>query len=132
LAEERLDEAVVRQVVALLEAEEQGTVEPLEPGGAAEVAREVSAGAVTVVEGDCGGPLVDGGVVPMGDRLAVQRFERAAERAGLPLGTGTTVELLRPGQGPYGAQVSVALETPYPLAATGAPTKVALFGDTPG
>ena len=132
LAEERLDEAVVRQIAALLEAEEQGTVEPLEPGGAAEVAREVSGAAVTVVDGGCDGPLVDGGVVPMGDRTAVQRFERAAERAGLPLGTGTTVELLRPGQGPYGAQVSVALETPYLLASTGAPTKVALYGDTPG
>ncbi|OLT20083.1 hypothetical protein BJF81_06295 [Ornithinimicrobium sp. CNJ-824] len=132
LAQERLDEAVVRQVTALLEAQEQGTVEPLQPGGAADVAREVSQAAVTVVQGECGGPLVDGGVLPMGDRLAVQRFERAAERAGLPLGTGTTVELLRPGQGPYGAQVSVALETPYLLSASGAPTKVALYGDTPG
>ncbi|MFB9732204.1 glycoside hydrolase family 3 protein [Ornithinimicrobium kibberense] len=132
LAQERLDEAVVRQVTALLEAQERGMVEALEPGGAADVAREVSQAAVTVVQGDCDGPLVDGGVVPMGDRLAVQRFERAAERAGLPLGTGTTVELLRPGQGPYGAQVSVALETPYLLAASGAPTKVALYGDTPG
>ncbi|WP_289017505.1 glycoside hydrolase family 3 protein [uncultured Ornithinimicrobium sp.] len=132
LAQERLDEAVVRQVTALLEAQEQGTAEPLEPGGAANLAREVSQAAVTLVQGECGGPLVDGGVVPLGDRLAVQRFERAAERAGLPLGTGTTVELLRPGQGPYGAQVSVALETPYLLAASGAPRKVALYGDTPG
>ncbi|MGD8200789.1 glycoside hydrolase family 3 protein [Ornithinimicrobium sp. W1679] len=132
LDEDRLDEAVARQIAALLEVADEGSVDALEPGGAADVAREVSAAAVTVVQGPCDGPLVDGGVVPMGDRLAVQRFERAAERAGLPLGAGTTVELLRPGQGPHGAQVSVALETPYLLASTGAATKVALYGDTPG
>ncbi|MGC5583579.1 glycoside hydrolase family 3 protein [Ornithinimicrobium sp. W1665] len=132
LDEDRLNEAVARQIAALLEVADEGSVDPMEPGGAADVAREVSAAAVTVVQGPCDGPLVDGGVVPMGDRLAVQRFERAAERAGLPLGAGTTVELLRPGQGPHGAQVSVALETPYLLASTGAATKVALYGDTPG
>ncbi|MFK5633817.1 glycoside hydrolase family 3 protein [Ornithinimicrobium sp. LYQ103] len=132
LDEDRLDDAVARQITALLQTDDGGDVDPLEPGGAAEVSQEVSAAAITIVQGPCSGPLIDGGVVPMGDPLAVQRLEHAAESAGVPVGTGTTVELLRPGQPSRGAQIAVALETPYLLGGSGAPVRIALFGDTPG
>lgn len=133
LPEERLDEAVTRQIAALLSAKAGATVEPLEPGGARVPSRDLSRAAVTVVAGGCSGPLVDGGIVPVGDAAAIRRLTQAAERAGVPVGSGTVVELVGYGQGLRGgADVVVALDTPYVLGSSGAPVRIAVYGDTPG
>lgn len=133
LPQARLDEALRRQIVALLSLEQGRTLDAAEPGSQRPTSREVSAAAITVTAGACTGPLVEGGIIPVGERLAVQRLVKAAERAGLAVGQGTVVELVgfggRPGGG---AGVTVTTDSPYPLARSSAPVRIALYGDTPG
>lgn len=132
LSETRLDEAVGRQLEALLEVG-SADAEAVEPGTSEDLAQEVSAAAVAQVSGECGVPLVGDSVSVRGPDEAVARFEEAAAAAGLATGSGPTVALAGPGAGAATADVVVALDTPYVLGPSTAWTaKLALFGDTPG
>ncbi|GAA5161776.1 glycoside hydrolase family 3 protein [Ornithinimicrobium tianjinense] len=133
LPQARLDEAVTRQLEALLRTQDQATVDPTAPGDARAASREVSLGAITVVAGACQGALIQDGIVAVGDAAPVRRLTQAAEQAGVRVGRGTTVELLGLGQEPRGgADITVAMDTPYVLGRSDAPTRIALYGDTPG
>jgi beta-N-acetylhexosaminidase len=60
-----------------------------------------------------------------GDR---ERFEAAAARAGLAVGSGPVVNLIGFGGKPGGGDIAVALDAPWPLQDSGAPVKLALYG----
>ncbi|AKU18781.1 hypothetical protein VV02_09380 [Luteipulveratus mongoliensis] len=98
---------------------------------------------VTQISGTCGQRAVGDGVrVSGGTARDRARFEAAARKAGLRVGSGTTVRLL--GGGAYNAgsgkasgdeggsgQVMVSLDTPYALSAgPAAATRIAAFGRT--
>ncbi|MDF8263172.1 glycoside hydrolase family 3 protein [Luteipulveratus flavus] len=99
---------------------------------------------VTQISGPCGAAAVTGGVrISGGTQADRSRFGAAARRAGLRVGSGTTVRLL--GGGAYNAgtgessgsqggtgRVMVGLDTPYAL--RGGPagaTRIAAYGRTP-
>ncbi|WP_222130071.1 glycoside hydrolase family 3 protein [Nocardioides deserti] len=92
LPRRRLEQAATR-MVALLEHRAATAGRGAAPGSAAEAARTLSAEAVTVVAGPCGGRLVEGPVVPLGSSMAVAGFRAAATRAGMSLGR---VDLVKP------------------------------------
>jgi len=92
---------------------------------------QVSASAVTVVSGPCAGPLVPGSVrVAGGGPADRERFEAAAARAGLRIGSGPLVNLIGFGGKPAGGDIAVALDAPWPLQGSSAPVKLALYGHT--
>lgn len=144
----RLDEAATR-VVALMKWQ-QTLAAPAAlsaVGSHSTVSKAATAAGMTVVEGQCTGDLLRGAVSVVGgspeDR---RRFTAAAQARGLAVGTGTVVALLEPGArtqaaGPdqgtaapgrvAGGDIAVTLDAPWQLAASTAPTKIALFGRTP-
>ena len=80
-----------------------------------------------------GGRMVPGRVrVAGGTALDRARFAAAARAAGITLGAGPLVSLIGYGGAPAGGDIAVALDAPWPLARSSAPTKVALYGRTPG
>lgn len=100
-------------------------------GSAAALSAQVSASAVTVVSGPCSGPLVPGSVrVAGGGPGDRERFEAAAARAGLTVGSGPLVSLIGFGGKPAGGDIAVALDAPWPLQGSTAPVKLALYGRT--
>ncbi len=94
-------------------------------------ARQLSAAAVTVVDGSCeGGWATDGFTVAGGTDTDQQRLRDAAERAGVPTGSGPTVRLLGGSSGGSG-DVVVSLDVPYVLEGSrGSTATLALFGRT--
>lgn len=98
-------------------------------GSGAALSAKVSASAVTVLSGPCHGPLVPGSVRVQGggpgDR---ERFEAAAARAGLAVGSGPVVNLIGFGGTPGAGDIAVALDAPWPLQDSNAPIKLALYG----
>jgi beta-N-acetylhexosaminidase len=128
LSGDRLREAATRMVALLLQQRVMG-------GGAAEpaaVAVRQAQGAVTSVSGPCRGRLVGSAVRATGDPTAVAAFSRAASAAGLPVDAGgDTVALQGYGAGPTSADVVVATDTPYLLAGSNAPVRLATFGNGP-
>jgi beta-N-acetylhexosaminidase len=105
-------------------------------GSSDPVSRRVSARAVAVVpgpQGRCDGPLVADSVqVTGGDETDRALFTAAARDAGVDVGRGPVVALLGAGDPSAVADVVVALDTPYGLAASRASAaSVALFGRTP-
>ena len=129
----RLEQAAARQVATLLHmrASDAG-VAPRRPGTSRRASYELSAGAATVVSGPCRGRLVGPSVQASGPADVVRRFNAAAARAGLRTGSGTSVALVGYGGSGRSADVVVTTDTPYPLARSTAPVKIAMFGDTPG
>lgn len=129
----RLEQAATRQIAALLH---QRSLEPAltrRPGTSGPASYRLSAGAATVASGPCRGRLVGGAVQATGPGEAVARFNRAARRAGLPTGSGTSVALVGYGGSGASADVVVTLDTPYALgSSTARVAKVAMYGDTPG
>jgi beta-N-acetylhexosaminidase len=102
-------------------------------GSAAGISAKVSARAVTVLSGPCRGPLVPGRVRLSGGTVLDQaNFAAAAREAGITLGAGPLVTLIGYRGAPAGGDIAVALDAPWPLAGSTAPTKVALYGRTPG
>ena len=100
-------------------------------GSAAALSAQVSASAVTVVSGPCSGALVPGSVrVAGGGPGDRERFEAAAARAGLTVGSGPLVSLIGFGGKPAGGDIAVALDAPWPLQGSTAPVKLALYGRT--
>ena len=100
---------------------------PGEPGSHADESEKLSTMAATVVAHPCPVPRITA-VMPSGSAEAVAAFRIAAEEAGLPIGSGTSVGLLGPGAQAASADVVVSTDTPYGLARSSAPTKVALYG----
>ncbi|PNI10271.1 beta-N-acetylhexosaminidase [Arthrobacter sp. AFG7.2] len=133
LAPERLDEAARRVATMMVwhGRTAAGTAAPA--GSAGGLSARVSASAVTMVSGPCGGALVPGAVRVAGgepgDRV---RFEAAATRAGLSLGSGPLVSLIGYGGRGAGGDIAVALDAPWPLQDSTAPVKVALYGRSDG
>lgn len=129
LPAERLDEAARRVATMMTWQGRQGSPAAAPAGSAAPVSARVSASAVTVVSGPCGGPLVPGAVrVAGGGPGDKERFEAAAARAGLSVGTGPLVNLIGYGGKPAGGDIEVALDAPWTLQASPAPVRLALYG----
>ncbi|HEU4666458.1 MAG TPA: glycoside hydrolase family 3 N-terminal domain-containing protein, partial [Arthrobacter sp.] len=133
LPAQRLDEAA-RRVATMMVWHGRTAAAPGAPAGSGgALSARVSASAVTVLSGPCSGPLVPGAVRVAGggpgDRA---RFEAAAARAGLSVGSGPLVSLI--GYGGRGAEgdIAVALDAPWPLQDSPAPVKIALYGRTDG
>lgn len=130
----RLDEAARRVVTMMLwRARTAPRNHGAAAGSMAGTSAKVSARAVTVLSGPCRGPLVPGGVRLAGGTAADQAlFAAAAREAGITLGAGPLVTLIGYRGAPAGGDIAVALDAPWPLAGSTAPTKVALYGRTPG
>lgn len=140
LDRERLTEAAGR-VIAMVRwqadlLDDAGGADSDAVGTAGDAVADLAAAAVTVVTGECSGPLA-------GPRLHVRgesaedwdAFTTAAERAGLdvvPLEQEADTEVrLLTGSGTGDADVAIALDAPYVLADSSAPTRIAAFGRTP-
>lgn len=126
IPEQQARDSAARVIAYLLHAEASSKL-PGEPGSHAEESEALSAAAATIVAHPCPVPKVEG-VIPSGQPEAVAAFRTAAEEAGLPLGTGTSVSFLGPGYRAASAAVVVSTDTPYGLATSSAPTKIALYG----
>jgi beta-N-acetylhexosaminidase len=105
----------------------------------AEAAADVAAAAVTVLAGACSGPLVTGPVrVTTSDGRDQQAawLAEALTAAGVSVepGAGTRIHLVGYGDGPAdlasGAEVTVAMDTPYLLAAADSPVRIATYSTT--
>jgi beta-N-acetylhexosaminidase len=132
LPRERLEEAAFRMIALLLH-QRAGNTTPRAIGSSARQSLALSRAGITVVDGSCRGPLVDGEVRPTGDPDAVAAFTEAAETAGLSIGSGgAVVDFVGYADGPGGGDVVVTTDTPYALADSYATTaRIALYGDTP-
>ncbi len=147
---ERLEEAARRVVTMLMWRDRlrdelaAATPEELAAAGspygtdpaAARVSREVSAAAVTVVEGACGAPIIkDSLQVTGGDPADRARLTEAAEAAGLTVGAGPVVNLVGTARGAGRGDVVVDLDAPFGLGASSVSeggALIALYGRTPG
>ncbi|WP_457967804.1 beta-N-acetylhexosaminidase [Arthrobacter sp. D1-29] len=129
----RLDEAA-RRVATMMIWRGRSTPAPAQaPGSGNGLSAQVSAAAITVLSGQCAGPLVQGSVqVAGGSPQDRARFEAAVSRVGLSVGAGPVVSLIGYGGQPAGGDIAVALDAPWPLQGSAAPVKVALYGRTPG
>jgi beta-N-acetylhexosaminidase len=106
---------------------------PAAPGSGEGLSAKVSARAVTVLAGRCRGPHLAGRVRVAGGTAGDRaRFAAAAKDVGVTLGAGPLVTLIGYGGAPAGGDIAVALDAPWPLARSVAPTKIALYGRTPG
>lgn len=144
--EERLTQAAERVVTMLMwrdaVAGEVASSGPDEAAGAdqgadaATVSEQVSASAITVVDGVCGGPMVtDSLQIRGGDETDRMRLADAAQEAGLTLGSGPVVSLVGSARGAAHGDVVVALDAPFGLEGSSASEDgalVALYGRTPG
>ncbi len=126
IPEQQARDSAARTIAYLLHSE-ASPQQPGEPGSHAAESEALTAKAVTVVAHPCPVPAITG-VSPSGSPDAVAAFRVAAEEAGLSLGGGTSVALLGPGTSAASADVVVSTDTPYGLARSSAPTKVALYG----
>ncbi|CAN5231501.1 glycoside hydrolase family 3 protein [soil metagenome] len=99
------------------------------PGANEAVSERLSAAAVTIASGSCAPKLTS--VRPSGNEEAVATFRTAAEDAGLGLGSGPSIKFIGYGGGAAYGDIVVATDTPYVLARSSAPTKIALYGKTP-
>ena len=131
---QRLAEAARRVVALALHQDELAERPGIDVVGTnAAASRELSAAAVTVVDGECTGPYVGSSIrVAGGTDADRRRLRSAAETAGLGVGSGELVVLLGgPGSSGTG-DVVVALDTPYGLGrSTSTTASLALFGRTP-
>lgn len=133
----RLDEAATRVATMMTWrgriAGTPGQTAPAAPGSGRATSAKVSAAGVTVLSGHCAGPIASSGVrIAGGSTQDRARFEEAAARAGLAVGHGPLVTLIGyPGR-PAPGDIAVTLDAPWPLANSGAPVKIALYGRTPG
>jgi len=129
----RLDEAALRVATMMTwharTAAAPGASAGLPAGSGTPLSARVSAAAVTVLTGQCSGPLVPGAVqVAGGSPADRERFAAAAAGAGLAVGSGPVVSLIGYGGRPAGGDIAVALDAPWPLQDAAAPVKVALYG----
>ncbi len=134
----RLAEAAQRVVTMMMWRGRTGAFPGVPPGSGTDLSRTISAAAITVLAGPCEGPLVPGSVrIAGGSALDRARFTAAVQEAGISVGSGPLVTLIGFGGSAAapeaaGAAVAVALDAPWPLAESAAPTRIALYGRTPG
>lgn len=133
LPAERLDEAARRVATMMIWQSRKGPGPGAPAGSGAPLSARLSASAVTVLSGPCTGPIVPGAVrVAGGGPGDRERFEAAAARAGIAVGSGPLVSLIGYGGRPAGGDIAVALDAPWPLQDSSAPVKVALYGRSDG
>lgn len=133
LARARLEQAAARQIAILLYQQAVRPDAARRPGSSGSASYRLSAGAATVVSGPCQGRLVGPAVSATGAPEAVARFHDAARRAGLGVGSGTSVALVGYGGSGASADVVVTTDTPYALGRSDARVaRIAMYGDTPG
>ncbi|MCW2788043.1 MAG: beta-N-acetylhexosaminidase [Aeromicrobium sp.] len=126
IPEQQARDSAARVIAYLLHAEASRAL-PGEPGSHADESEALSASAATIVAHPCPVPRVTA-VTPSGSPSAVAAFRTAAQEADLPIGSGTSVAFLGEGVRSSSAAVVVSTDTPYGLAASSAPTKIALYG----
>lgn len=126
LPREQAEASAVRVLAWTMHAD-AAPVPDAEPGSRAGTARDLSAAGLTVVTRDCDQDFAVRSVTPIGDPATVQRFTEVARDAGLTIGGGTVVSFGASSLAP--ATVAVALDTPYVLASTDAPYRIALYDD---
>lgn len=126
LPEQQARDSAARTIAYLMHSQASPEL-PGEPGSHADESQALSAKAATVVAHPCPVPKITA-VAPSGSSDAVAAFRIAAEEAGLPLGSGTSVAFVGPSVPAASADVVVSIDTPYGLARSSAPTKVALYG----
>ncbi|UYM03849.1 glycoside hydrolase family 3 protein [Solicola gregarius] len=131
IPEKQARDSAARTIALLLHEDAQ----PKPDAGPGEHVRDslaASKAAVTVVDGPCKGPLVDGAVQPVGDEDAVAAFTAAAEKAGLTVGGGPTLTFIGWGGSSGSGDIVVTTDTPYALGdSTASTAKIALYGETP-
>nr|MCW2727512.1 beta-N-acetylhexosaminidase [Aeromicrobium sp.] len=126
IPERQARDSAARTIAYLLHAQASAEL-PGEPGSHAKESEALTAKAATIVAHPCPVPRITA-VTPSGSSDAVAAFRVAAQEAGLPIGPGTSVALLGPGVPAASAAVVVSTDTPYGLARSTAPTKIALYG----
>jgi beta-N-acetylhexosaminidase len=126
IPEQQARDSAARTIAYLLHSQASPQL-PGEPGSHAEQSEQLSLDAATVVAHPCPVPKITA-VMPSGSADAVAAFRIAAQEAGLPVGSGTSVALLGPGVPAASAAVVVSTDAPYGLARSSAPTKIALYG----
>jgi beta-N-acetylhexosaminidase len=101
-------------------------------GAHSALSQRETASAITVAAGACQGPFVGDSVRVIGEDWLVQRFEDAAESAGLSTGSGPLVSLMTSVAARRRVDIAASVGTPYVLAAArGAGTRLAVYGWTP-
>jgi beta-N-acetylhexosaminidase len=133
----RLDEAATRVATMMTwrgrTASSPDAPQGTAPGSNGDTSARVSAKAITVLSGHCSGPIASAGVrIAGGSDQDRARFTAAAAKAGLSIGQGPLVTLVGYAGRPAGGDIAVTLDAPWPLAGSGAPVKIALYGRTPG
>lgn len=126
IPEQQARDSATRVIAYLLHSDASRRL-PGEPGSHTAESEALSAAAVTAVSRPCPAPVVTA-AAPTGSPVAVASFRTAAQDAGLALGSGTTIAFLGPGGSGAYADVVVSTDTPYGLAGSSAPTKIALYG----
>lgn len=126
IPEQQARDSAARTIAYLLHAQASPEL-PGDPGSHTDESEALSARAATIVAHPCPVPKISA-VAPSGSPEAVAAFRTAAEEAGLPLGAGTSVVLLGPRSPGGSGDVVVSTDTPYGLASSSAPTKIALYG----
>ena len=144
--EERLTQAAERVVTMLMWRDAvagevassgiEGRAGADEGADAPAVSEQVSASAITVVDGVCGEPMVTDALQIRGGEIADrERLAAAAQEAGLSVGSGPVVTLVGSARGTGQGDVVVALDAPFGLEGSSASEDgalVALYGRTPG
>lgn len=144
--EERLTQAAERVVTMLMWRDAvagevassgiEGRAGADEGADAPAVSEQVSASAITVVDGVCGEPMVtDALQIRGGETADRERLAAAAQEAGLSVGSGPVVTLVGSARGTGQGDVVVALDAPFGLEGSSASEDgalVALYGRTPG
>jgi len=129
----RLDEAARRVATMMTWRGRTSVPSGAAPGSRPGISARVSAAAVTVLSGPCGGPIVQGSIrIAGGSPQDRARFEAAAAKAGLGTGAGPLVSLIGYAGRPAGGDIAVTLDAPWPLQDSSTPVKIALYGRTPG
>ncbi|MBA2444535.1 MAG: beta-N-acetylhexosaminidase, partial [Nocardioidaceae bacterium] len=106
----RLEEAAAKVVALMMHVDAANGVDAGVFGSHSELSREVSAKALTVIQGRCQGPYVEESVSATGSPDVVSEFNAAAKDQGLAVGGGTTVALIGAYGGPANADVVVSLD----------------------
>ena len=134
LSRERVDDAASK-VVALMrwQARQASAPGPDAVGAHGDASYALSLAGLTVADGPCDGPLVEGAVQVVGGTATDRaRFTEAASTAGLDVGSGSVVRLLGTRTSSGSGDVVVALDAPAGLgSSTASVARIALYGRTP-
>ncbi|MGJ9421921.1 glycoside hydrolase family 3 protein [Aeromicrobium sp. CF3.5] len=129
LPEEQARASAARTIAWLSHVEASPVPEDGEPGSHVEEAEALSAAAVTMVAEPCEPVDAPTSFVPYGSPDVVAAFTRAAEDAGVGIGSGPSVILLGYGSSGATGDIVVSTDRPFALNTSQAATKIALFGE---